>query len=273
MGKLSDVHSPIKALIMGPSGSGKTGALWSLAAAGFNLKIYDADRGTGVLASALKNNPEALARVEVNTFTNAIKFNAKGFAIPDGSPKAWPDLLAALNKWPDDPEKGIQDWGPDTVVIIDSLSLCGRHALLKAQHDDNNKTGKQPEIQHYGTAMAQLEAMIGALYSDYVNCHVLVLTHIAYIQDDLGISTGLPMALGEKLSPILPRYFNTMLVVKTTGNDRMLATQPTMMVKTKVENFSSVKAEYPLVKDNKSQPGLAQFFSDCGWPSLTGDQK
>lgn len=272
MPALSEIKSPIKALIAAPSGSGKTGSLWSLADAGYKLRIYDADRGTGVLASALKGNPKALANVEVNTFTNQLKGSANGFVVPDGAPKAWPNFLQALNKWPDNPAEGPQTWGLDTVVVLDSLSLLAKHALLYAQHIES-KTGKQPEIQHYGTAMAQLEAVMATLYSDYVKCHVLVLTHITYVNDDLGVSSGLPMALGEKLPPILPRYFNTMLTIKTrsgTKATRVLSTKPANMVQTKVEAFSSVKDEYLLVEGSEPRRGMAEFFSDCGWPGPKG---
>ena len=272
MPALTEIISPIKGLLLAPSGAGKTGALWSLAAAGFKLRIYDADRGTGVLASALKDNPEALARIEVNTFTNALKGSASGFILPDGAPKAWPNFLLALNKWPDTPEEGPQVWGLDTVMVIDSLSILARHALLYAQHLEG-KTGKQPEIQHYGTAMAQLQAVMETLYSDYVKCHVLVLTHITYVSDDLGVSSGMPMALGEKLPPILPRYFNTMLTIKSGAKSRKLVTKPTNMVQTKVEQFASVKDEYILVEGSVPRPGLAEFFVDCGWPGPKGTPK
>lgn len=262
MPALSSIRTPIKALILGDSGVGKTGSLWSLAAAGFKLKIFDADRGTGTLAAALENDPKALANIEVNFFTNKLKGNAQGYPIPLGAPKAWPDFLAAFNKWPDG--GSIYDWGEDTIVVIDSATILGRHALLHAQHLEN-KTGKQPEIQHYGTAMAQFEGLMALLYSDDVKCHVLVLTHISYQETELGATFGMPGALGAKLGPIIPRYFNTMVVVKSSGKKRVLSTKPTSMVATKVEQFNSVKAEYLLVDDGVGKPGLAEFFADCGW--------
>lgn len=268
MPALSDIKSPIKALILGSSGSGKTGSLWSLAAAGFKIRIFDLDRGTGVLNSALAEHPDALDNIEVCTFTNSLKGNPQGFVIPSGTPKAWPNFLGALNKWPDHPEEGIQSWNTDTVAVIDSGTLLGRHALLYAQHLEG-KTGRQPEIQHYGTAMSQLEGVLATLYSDHVNCHVLVMTHITNVIDNLGIAVGMPSFLGEKLSPIAPRYFNTMLVVHATGGARAkrhLSTRPTSMVQTKVEAFNKVKESYLLADGAEPKPGLAEFFADCGWP-------
>lgn len=264
MPKLATIASPLKGLVLGDSGVGKTGSLWSLADAGFKLKIYDADRGSGILAQVLKSNPEAMARVEVNFYTNKLKAGigpAKGYSVPDGTPSAWPDVLSDLNKWPDG--GGIYEWGPDTVVVVDSLSLLGRHALLHAQYVEK-KTGKQPEIQHYGTAQAQMEAMLATLYDDDVKCHVLILTHVSYAQSDIGVMMGFPTALGEKLGPLVPRYFNTMVVVKSAGGKRVLSTKPAAMVQTKVEAFNSVKDEYLLAEGKVSHRGMAEFFADCG---------
>lgn len=272
MPALSSIKSPVKALILGSSGSGKTGSLWSLAHAGFNVRIFDLDRGTGVLSSALEPYQEALDNIQVCTFTNALKGNKQGFVVPIGTPKAWPDFLSALNEWPDSPREGIQSWGPDTVAVIDSGTLLGRHALLYAQHLEG-KTGKQPELQHYGTAMAQLEGVLATLYSDHVSCHVLVMTHITNVTDNLGVAIGMPSFLGEKLPPIAPRYFNTMLVVQATGGARAkrhLSTRPTSMVQTKVEAFAKVKDTYLLADGAESKPGMAEFFADCGWPGPNG---
>lgn len=266
MPALTQSRPPIKALILGDSGTGKTGALWSLAAAGFKIRIYDADNGHGVLNAALRGNPDAAARVEVNVFSNVLKSSVQGYPVPMGAPSAFPKLLAALNKWPDNPAEGALTWGPDTVLVIDSLTKLGRHALLNAQHLEG-KTGQQPQLQHYGTAMAQLEGTIAMLYSDHVRCHVLCMTHIAYTPNEVGKVFGLPMSLGEKLNAVLPTYFNTMLVVHTKGKQRLLSTKPASNVQAKVESFDTVADEYILVEDGKPRPGLADFFSDCGWPS------
>lgn len=266
MPKLSKIETPIKALFLGDSGVGKTGSLWSLAAAGFKIKLYDADMGFGVLNSACKSAgcPEAVDNIEVNSFTNKLKSNALGFAVPIGKPEAWPKFLGALNAWPDSPQEGALTWGQETVMVIDSLTKLGRLALLNAQHNEA-KSGKQPEIQHYGTAMAQLEALMGMLYSDHVRCHVIIMTHIAYEKSDIGAMMGLPMSLGEKLAPVIPTYFNTMIVGKSSGKRRILSTKPASMVQTKVEAFGEVKDEYDLADGSTPKPGLYQFFKDHGF--------
>lgn len=260
MPALSSIRSPIKALVLADSSTGKTGALWSLAAAGFKIKLYDADANAGVLVSALRGNPEALARIEVNTFRDALKVNGQGFSI--GVPKGWANFLAALDKWPDG--GSIWEWGPDTVVVVDTLTSLGRACLLKAQHIES-KMGRLPEIQHYHTAGIQINAMLGNLISPDVKCHVLVLTHVKYIQNELGAMFGLPKAIGEKLSEDVPVYFNTLLALERIGKKTSLSTRPTAMVHTKVEAFDQVKPKYTLIDDGVGKPGLAEFFADCGW--------
>jgi hypothetical protein len=80
------------------------------------------------------------------------------------------------------------------------------------------------------------------------------------------------MSLGEKLNAILPTYFNTMLVVQSKAKTRVLSTKPASMVQAKVEAFDCVEDEYLLVEDGTPRPGLAEFFSDCGWPAIAQAQ-
>ncbi len=262
MPALTSIKKPIKGLILADSGMGKTGSLWSLADAGFKLKIYDADNNAGVLLDALKDNPKAIAQIEVCNFRDRLELNPQGFT--KGTPKAWTNFLGALNKWPDGGSP--QEWGTDTVMVVDTLTSLGKAALLQAQHLES-KMGRLPEIQHYHTAGIQFNSLLGNLVSDFVTCHVLVLTHVRYVENALGVNFGLPKAIGEKLSEDIPIYFNTMLALKQTGKKVVLTTKPTNLVRTKVEAFRSVKPEYALIDDGVGKPGLAEFFADCGWES------
>lgn len=269
---LDTIRKPIKAILAASSGYGKTGSLWSLAAAGFKLRIYDGDRGVQILGSILKKHcPEALANVQVNTFTNKLKGNIKGFAQPSGSPDAWPRFANALNKWPDNPEEGANTWGPDTIIVIDSLTMFGRHALLWAQHAVNS-AGKKPEWTDYGNAQAQVESIFSMLYADEVRCHVLFLTHVKDVRDKEGNFLGaFPSSVGSALNDVIPRYVNNILSIKLEGmggtTRRRLSTVPTSnQIATKTEELN-VQREYTLTQGTEPKPGLAEFFADCGWPS------
>lgn len=266
MPALSSTPGPIKALILADSGLGKTGSLWSLVRAGFKLRIYDADANSGVLAAALRAGgvtPEP-GQVEAVPFKDNLKINAQGFA--SGKPKAWVDFLKALGSWPDNPKEGLDDWGTDTVVVIDTLTSLGRAALQHAMSIDS-KFGKVPEIQHYHAAGFQIKDTLSNIISPDTGCHVLVMTHINYRENQLGAMFGLPKAVGDKLSEDIPIFFNTMLALRRAGTKKVtLSTKPTAMVQTKMENFDRCKDEYLLIDDKGvGQPGLAEFFADCGW--------
>lgn len=272
MPSLADIKSisPIKAIIAAESGTGKTGLLWSLATAGFKLKIYDCDRGSQILASLLKSDPKALARVEVNLFTDKLKGGTTGFAKSDDKEKsAWARFLDALNKWPDDPNSGPQTWGTDTVMVVDSLTLLGQHALRHAMKL-NSRAGKKPEWTDYGDAQAQLQSMFAMLYSDYVNCHILYLTHVSKETDKDGNFMGaFPSSIGKALNGVIPRYVNNTLTMKIVGmgagSKRYLCTQPTSnQIITKTEVLDVAK-EYLASEGSTPKPALHQFFTDCGW--------
>ena len=272
MPSLDDIKtkSPVKAIIAASSGLGKTGLLWSLAKAGFNLKIYDCDRGSQILASLLKDDPIARKRVEVSVFTDKLRGTSTGYAKADDKEKlAWIRFLEALNKWPDDPATGPQTWGPDTVMVVDSLTILGRHALLYSQKM-NGTQGKKPEWTDYGNAQAQLQSMFGMLYSDYVNCHVLYLTHVSTVHDSDGNFIGaFPSSIGKALNEVLPRYVNNILTMKLVGMGanakRYLSTVSTSnQIITRTEDLTVAK-EYLAADGTTPKPALAEFFRDLGW--------
>lgn len=272
MPSLDDIKtkSPVKAIIAASSGLGKTGLLWSLAKAGFNLKIYDCDRGSQILASLLKDDPAARKRVEVSVFTDKLRGTSTGYAKADDKEKlAWIRFLEALNKWPDDPATGPQTWGPDTVMVVDSLTILGRHALLYSQKM-NGTQGKKPEWTDYGNAQAQLQSMFGMLYSDYVNCHVLYLTHVSTVHDSDGNFIGaFPSSIGKALNEVLPRYVNNILTMKLVGMGanakRYLSTVSTSnQIITRTEDLTVAK-EYLAADGTTPKPALAEFFRDLGW--------
>lgn len=270
-------RQPMKMIVAAGSGTGKTGALWSLAAAGFKLKIADFDKGTPILASILKDNPEALANVEVCSFTEKlVRDVSSGFMKPLGAPKAWSSFMDSLNKWPDG--GSANEWGTDTILVIDSLTMASRRALTYAQHIEGNNKWK-PELQHYGVAMAQIEALFGTLYGENVGCHVIWLTHVKsefrQITDDKGKKIGeewtgsFPSSIGKALNDVIPRYVNDILSIKVQGEGptakRLLSTRPTEnRIITKTRELIS-KDTYLLADGRIPKPGFAEFFADCGW--------
>jgi len=244
----------VKTLVVADSGFGKTGALASLAKAGYNLWIVDFDNGLDVLRNLLRDDTKALARVNYETFTDEFT-NVGGNLMLKGIPKAFAGALKLLSDWPG---KGPLDkWTDKDVLIIDTLTTMGlasmRHILALTGRD-----GKA-QIQDWGAAMDQVERVVQMLATKEVNCHVILNCHIQYAEtsEGSGMFKGYPAALGNKLSPKIPVYFNNCLVGKSTGaganKKRVFMTKGDGMVEGKA-SLVNVPNELP------QDTGLATFF-------------
>ena len=244
----------VKMLVVADSGFGKTGALASLAKAGYNLYIIDMDNGLDVLVNLLRNDPAALARVNYETFTDKFK-NQGGNLVLDGAPKAFAGALKYLSDWPG---KGPLDkWTDKDVLVIDTLTTLGlasmRHILALTGRD------MKAQIQDWGAAMDQVERTVQLLATDAVNCHVILNCHIQLAEavEGSGVLKGYPAALGNKLSPKIPIYFNNCLVGKSTG----LGANKKRMFMTKGDGLVEGKASMVTVPSELPQDtGLAEFF-------------
>ena len=247
-----------KLLLVGDSGSGKTGSLASLALAGFNLNIADLDAGLDVLANLLAKAPEALARVSYETITDKMR-NVGGRLIP-AQATAWQRLVGLLSNWPD--KGSITTWGSQDILVIDSFTLAG-NAAMNFVLSMNQRLGQRPHQSDWYDAQQMLESLLQMLYDEAIKCNVILTSHIAFIgEDNSAIATGYPMALGKALPPKVGRYFNTILLARSTGAGsgvkRQILTSSTRMANGIVELKNTapgqVKPEYPL------ETGLADYF-------------
>lgn len=231
-----------KLLNLGMPGSGKTGATACLVKAGYRLIVVDFDNGVDILVNLLQDDIKALERLYYETFTDELQLvkgqsrtkddKAKPISmiVTKGTPTAFTNALGALTKWKFPVEEGssetydlgnIASWGPETIVMIDSLGFAGIAALRFIRqlnmHQFDNFTS-QPD---YGQAMDMIEGMLQLLYSDSIKCHVIVNSHITFLEDILkGSIIGLPRALGSKLPPKVGGYFNSIVHTTTVGAGR-----------------------------------------------------
>lgn len=281
----------VKALIIAESGKGKTGALAALANAGYKLRIQDFDNGLDALRQYTK--PECLQNVEFVTLTDKLT-NIGGNIIPVGAPTAYSRGIQLLDHWRyytnssgtvipgippaqvKDPKNPLEflpqsgapftaydfgkvaDWGPDTILVIDSLTFqgnaCLRYILALANH-----SGKQPFQSHWGQAMDLQEKLLDMLYAESIKCHVLVLSHVTYIPREEGTNAGYPSALGTKLPPKVPRYFNAVLEVASAG----VGTHQKRTIRTASMGLIQLKNPVPAAKMPLELPietGLADYF-------------
>lgn len=244
----------VKLLLIGDSGSGKTGSLASLAKVGYKLRILDFDNGLDILAKQLADTPAALNNVLYSTLTDKWKSSA-GKPIIDGVPKAFATGLNLLDKWEDGTKAS--DWGADTILVLDSLtfasSACLRNVLFM-----NGRANQQPQLQDWGAAMDIIESLLALLYSESIKCNVVVISHISYIERDDGTSRGYPSTLGAKLPPKVGRYFNSILLVKSSGSGaatkKIIRTSTEGLIDLKHPAMGKIPIELPV------ETGLATFF-------------
>jgi len=289
MAPLAQLHAkaPIKLLLIGNSSVGKTGALASLAASGYNLRIIDIDKGVDVLGSLLttpsspyfQQDSHSIDRMDVIQCSDPMKALANGALVPD-KVIGWQRMTSALTRWKDgETDFGpVASWGPQDILVIDSMSGLAKlalhyHLFLNAAL---YKTRSQNEGRRdIGATQNYLRDLLDMLYDDAIKCNIILISHITAVTEAAGIpkveegqftqqAYGHPSAIGRALSPHIPRWFNSMLVMKATkiGNriERKIYTSPQeidgAIVFAKSSAPLSVKPEYDITW------GLAEFFAD-----------
>lgn len=253
-----------KLLLIGDSGAGKTGALFSLAKAGYRIRLVDFDNGADALASLARDDLKAAENIIYETFTDKFK-SMSGKILPDGLPTAFSRALNMMTHWKTTGEGAydlgkVAEWGEKDILVIDSLthmSLAAFRLVLAM----NNRLGQQPQMQDWGIAQDQIEATLAMLYSTAIKCNVIVISHVSYIggeEDNPIPARGLPTALGKALSPKVGSYFNTILLCKTVGTGagakRKIVTRPDGLIGLKHSAPGRLQAEYP------QETGLATIF-------------
>jgi hypothetical protein len=251
-------------LLIGDSGTGKTGALASLVRAGYMLRILDFDNGLDILVNVLKAKPELLSKVSFVTLTDKLK-NVGGVLMPDGIPAAFTKAMNLLTNWKtaDEDFGPVTTWGPDVVLVLDSLTFLSAAIFRYVEVIGNYKDKRQT----YGEAQNKVTDLLGLLYSPEVKCNVIVTSHITFIETQANILKGYPSSIGRALSPQIPRFFNTVLQTKIRGAgataSRVISSVPDGLVDLKTPTMpGTIPAELPI------DTGLADFFR-----ALKGDKK
>lgn len=240
-----------KLIYIGDSSTGKTGSLVSLLAAGYKFKILDLDNGLETMKIYAREQQLDLSNVEYETYRDEYRSTKQG-AMLKGMPKAFTDALAKMTEWSE-----IED--DKTIFVLDSLSAYGRAAYEWAKYmNPTSGSGKQQDArQWYFTAQQALEATISLLTGASFKMNVIVISHVNYKEIIEGVTKGHINAIGTALGPVLPRYFNTLILAESIGSGkntkRRIKTMPTGVIDLKVPN-PTVEAEYPL------ETGLASIF-------------
>jgi hypothetical protein len=240
-----------KLLFIGNSGSGKTGALTSLVAAGYRLRILDLDNGLDALVNHVRAEcPGKIGNVEYETVRDKIKATTAGPKV-DGA-KAFVRSAQLMDKWTDQTIPA--EWGSETIFVLDSLTALGKAAYAWAMAVNPATKEKR---QWYQEAQNAVEDIIALLTAESFHANVIVISHIDY-REDAGLTRGFVSSIGAALGPKLPRYFNTLVLAESVGQGkavrRRIKTLPTAMIDLKNPAPMKIEAEYPL------ETGLATLF-------------
>lgn len=255
---------PLKIMVIGDSGSGKTGALASLVKAGFSPVILDFDNGLDILASVLP--PESLGKIFYTTLKDEYK-SVAGKVIPKGQAKAWSNALKFLESG--QPAEGGDKFIPaekltrNHILVLDSLTMASQAAMLQVLQT-NNRLLEAPFQADWGEAQRMITGLIQWLTSDQVPCHVIVNSHVSYIELQGGLTKGYPSSLGKALSPTLPRYFNTILLAQSKGQGKSATRTLSALPQGLIETKALIPAD-KLPDSWSIQTGLAEFFKLAGY--------
>lgn len=251
-----------KLLIEGDSGSGKTGALTSLVSAGYKLRILDFDNGLETLKQfVLKECPQNVGNVEFVTLRDRRKAGPEGPQVV--KPDAFIRAIKLLDAWKYKDVEGREidlgvpaEWGPDTILVIDSLTFMSDAAFdFREPLTPRSRDGKYDMRAVYKDAQDAVEGVLALLTSESFRTNVIVISHIKYVDNPDGTRKGYPTAVGSALSPVIPRYFNTVALCQTSaGGKRTIHTESTAMIDLKNPKPFAMSKSYPI------ETGLADFF-------------
>jgi len=254
-------NSYVKLLLTGDSGSGKSGALASLVAAGYNLRILDMDNGLDPLKTfVMKECPQNIANVEFRTLRDNVTTTTAGPKVV--KPRAFVSAMKMLDQWQYNSENlGVDQmidlgkpsaWGPDYICILDSFSFFSDGAFDWAQ--SMNPGAKDPR-QWFYSAQQAVESALALLTSASFATNVIVTAHVRYHTLDDGTTKGYPNAVGSALGPTIPRYFNHWAQCINKAGKRTIQTAATAMFDLKNTKPFEMDKTYDL------GDGLAKFFA------------
>jgi hypothetical protein len=240
----------VKLLLIGDSGTGKTGSVASLVKAGYDVRVLDMDNGWESLGAAVSRTcADRASTVDIISLRDKYKSSPLG-PILDGQPKAFTRALSLLDKWEDGSIPS--NWGPSTVLVLDSLTFLSDSAYTWV--DALNPSAKDKR-QIYGAAQEAIEHVLALLTGPSFNTNVIVTAHIRYIDLPDGTKRGYPTAVGQALSPTIPRYFNSVAACQTQlGGARTIQTLSTALIDLKNPKSFEMQKSLPI------ETGLATFF-------------
>ena len=259
---------PIKVLFLGDSGAGKTGALASLALSGKNLRILDFDNGTEILRNLLPAEvfakqvsviplQDRMAGRKVPLIGKGGQIEGYSFRAIPAKADAYQRAINFLDSWKDGTQDlgSITSWGPNDVLVVDSLTHMWK-AAMRFTLSLNNHLGSNPTQPEWGICQSMVEEILALLYDSSVPCNVVFIAHVTYDKDQNEAIKGLPAGPGRALNPVIGTYFNHCIQAVEQSGKHFILTRGDGIVQLKTPAPGTVKPRYPI------ESGLADYFAD-----------
>ncbi|HEY6018911.1 MAG TPA: hypothetical protein VIY48_03180, partial [Candidatus Paceibacterota bacterium] len=173
---------------------GKTGAIVALLNAGYKVRVLDFEGNYDVLLQYAK--PETLANLDIATFQD--KQTSDGATAWDtdtiAKDLAFSKAMQQMKDWKTTDAAGnpislgaSYTWGPDTVVVVDSVTSLGKASFLRARRLKGQKPG-QSDPQTYDLAVKEMDAFLGWMARKTNHFHLVVLMHWQMLGPDVPMS-------------------------------------------------------------------------------------
>ncbi len=246
----------VKLIAIGDSKTRKTTSLGALVKLGYKLRILDFDNLLHPLKSYVEENcPDLMHNVEYRTLRDQRKATPIG---PHVTPKAYIEAVKMLDRWKyDDIDLGKPaEWGPDCVLVIDSLSRwCDAAFDWRLPLTAVGKGGEIDKRATFFDAQKAVEHNLALLSSESFETNVILICHILYQEEQDGKIKGYPQGVGQKLSPKIPQYFPNVILYRHKANSYVIQTKSTPMIDLALSKPFDVEDEY----DNAT--GLGEIFN------------
>lgn len=263
-----DQHSAtdvIKMILIGDSGTGKTGSLVSLVKAGYKLRIMDFDGLLRILVEQIKLQcPDKIKNVSFLPFKDKLRASDSG-AMPDGIPMGFANAIKALMRWKDGDEDlgNPADWGPDTVLVIDTFTRVSDCALRWGEFmtPKGKESGKSDGRAPFYTAQGAILDLMTILNAESFHTNVILIAHVAYQDRGDGTIRGFPRAVGKAINTEIPGFFEHILVAERSGTGGNTVRTIKAVTNGMVETKSPILDKHPELKEPMMlNDALAKYF-------------
>lgn len=181
---------PLRILLAGWPGSAKTGAVSALLNAGYKVRLLDFEGNYEPLFQF--TDPAKLANLDIKTFQEKVEDIDGQYIDAGGIPTAFTNAMKTLKSgWKTTDAKGnevdlgrMSEWGPDVVLVVDSMTALSRLVKMRARKM-MNKTPRNETAALWGAARDDLTNFIELLKRKENRFHLVVIGHLQMIGPDV----------------------------------------------------------------------------------------